>query len=148
MIQDQLLQTIGPLPLRGTAWPAGIKWMAWIVLGLIGIKLLHTAAGPAGQTVSPIVAACIVVAFIALLVVARAMQTSETCITDQGIEQTWITRRTVAWSEIQFAKFIPLLASKRLVCFTGRGRPVVFQAGTRELQVAFAQIALAYRRRR
>ena len=40
-----------------------------------------------------------------------------------------------------------MVASGLLVCFTGKGRPVVFQGGTQELQIAFAHIALAYHRR-
>jgi len=50
------------------------------------------------------------------------------------------------WDELHFAKFVPLLGSKRLICFTARNRPVVFQAGNQELQIAFAKIALIYRK--
>ncbi len=146
--RSQLLEAIGPLPLRGVAWPAWIKILAWLVLGFIGLMIAHTASGPAGKTVSPLVAGSILLCFVALVVLARYMLVSETRITHRGIEQTWISRREVAWEDIQFAKFIPLVASKRLVCFTSKGRPVVFQAGTRELQVAFARIALVYRRQR
>lgn len=147
MSSEQFLQRLRPLPLSGTAWPGWIKAMAWLVLIIIGAKLIHTAASLGGQSVQPAVTASVTLTFMALVVIARYMQTSVTHITATGIEQTWLTRRAVSWDEIQFAKFIPLFASKRLVCFTGRGRPVVFQAGTKELQIAFAQIALAYPRR-
>jgi hypothetical protein len=143
-----LLEEIGPLPLRGMAWPIWIKVLACAVLALIAVQIIRTAASPAGSTVSPLIAASILVCYVALLVVGRYMLISETRITREGIGQTWITRREVAWDDIQFAKFIPFVASKRLVCFTAQGRPVVFQAGTRELQVAFARIALVYRRRK
>lgn len=146
--RSELLEAIGPLPLRGVAWPKWIKILAWVILVLIGLLIMQTAAGPVGKTVSPLVAGSILLCFVALLVLARYMLVSETRITHKGIEQTWITRREIAWEDIQFAKFIPLVASKRLVCFTGKGRPVVFQAGTRELQVAFARIALVYRRQK
>lgn len=145
--KEALLETLGPLPVSGTAWPGWIKILAWCVLVIIGAKLIHTAIGTNAQAVQPIVAASVTITFMALVVVARYMQTSVTTITTDGIEQTWITRRSVGWDDIQFAKFIPLLASKRLVCFTGRGRPVIFQGGTKDLQIAFAQISLAYRRR-
>lgn len=144
---EQLHQTLGPLPISGTAWPGWIKILAWCVMALIGAKLIQTAIGPSGQGVNPVIAASVTITFMALLVVARCMQVSITTITDEGIEQTWITRRSIHWDDITFAKFIPLLASKRLVCFTGRGRPLVFQGGTKELQIAFAQIALVYRKR-
>src|SRR3546814_19911960 len=87
------------------------------------------------------------VGFAGLVVLARYMLISVTNINEAGIQQSWLGRREVAWEDIQFAKFIPLVASKRLICFTTRGRPVVFQAGTKEMQVAFARIYLLYRRR-
>ncbi|PLC49280.1 hypothetical protein CR159_13285 [Pollutimonas subterranea] len=146
--RSELFEAIGPLPLRGVAWPKWIKILACVILAFIGLMIVQVAAGPTGKTVSPMVAGSILFCFVALLVLARYMLISETRITHKGIEQTWITRREIAWEDIQFAKFIPLVASKRLVCFTGKGRPVVFQAGTRELQVAFARIALVYRRRK
>lgn len=145
--RDALIEALGPLPLSGTAWPGWIKAMAWCVLAVIGAKLIHTATGTTGQHIQPVVAASVTITFMALIVVARCMQTSVTTITTEGIEQTWLTRRSVGWDDIQFAKFIPLFASKRLVCFTGRGRPVVFQGGTKELQIAFARISLAYRKK-
>lgn len=146
--RSQLFESIGPLPLRGVAWPKWIKILAWLILAFIGLMIAQTAAGPTGRNVSPLVAGSILLCYLALIVLARYMLISETRITHKGIEQSWITRREIAWEDIQFAKFIPLVASKRLVCFTGKGRPVVFQAGTRELQIAFARIALVYRRQK
>lgn len=142
-----LLEQIGPLPLQGTAWPRWTKITAWVVLALIAFKLISTAAGPAGHDVSPLVSASILLCFVGLAVVARFMVSSRTTISPAGITQSWIVQREIAWDDIQFAKFVPFVASKRLVCFTARGRPVIFQAGTRELQTAFARIALVYRRR-
>jgi hypothetical protein len=144
----QLLAELAPLPLQGKAWPTWIKVLAVVVLTLIGLKIGQIAASPLGQNISPAVSASIVLCFAGLIVLARYMIVSQTSITESGIEQTWLGKREIAWDQIQYAKFIPLVASKRLVCFPARGRPVVFQAGTRELQIAFARIALAYRRRR
>ncbi len=145
--QSQLLEDIGPLPLRGLAWPRRIKVLIWIVLALIGVQLVITASGPGGQNAPPMVAGSILLCYAALIVLAWYMQASVTTIDHTGIHQTWISRREIAWEDIHFAKFIPLFASKRLMCFTGRGRPVIFQAGTRELEIAFARISLVYRRR-
>lgn len=142
-----LLEEIGPLPLLGPAWPTWIKVMAWVVLLIIGMQITRTATGPHRHDVSPVVAGVILICFLAMLLVGRFMLVSETRITQEGIEQSWITRRRIAWEDIQFARFIPLFTSKRLICFGRRGRPVVFQAGTRELQAAFARIAQVYRRR-
>ncbi|NGM86645.1 hypothetical protein G5B35_04910 [Parapusillimonas sp. SGNA-6] len=144
----QLLAELAPLPIRGMAWPPWIKVLAVGILIFIGVQIVTTASGPVGRNISPMVAGSIVLCFIGLLVLARYMLVSVTSIDETGIQQSWLGRREIAWEDIQFAKFVPLLASKRLICFTRRGRPVVFQAGTRELQVAFARIALVYRRRR
>jgi len=144
---EALMQALAPLPVRGKAWPTWVKILSWLVLIVIGTQILRVATGPQGQSVNPVIAGCIIICFCGLLLVARYMVVSETIITSEGIEQTWITRRRVSWEEIQFAKFIPMIASKRLICFTGSGRPLVFQAGTRELQIAFARISLVYKRR-
>ncbi|NYT84912.1 hypothetical protein H0A62_04775 [Pusillimonas harenae] len=144
----QLLHELGPLPIRGTAWPGWIKILAWVVLAFIGGQIVRIAAGPLGQNISSMVTGSIIVCFIGLLVLARYMHVSQTSITETGIQQSWLSRREVAWEDIQFVKFIPLFASKKLICFLGRGRPVVFQAGTKELQIAFARISLVYRRRK
>jgi hypothetical protein len=144
----ELLNQIGPLPLRGDAWPKWIKILAWIVLAIIALRLIITASGPEGHNISPLVAGSILLCFGALVVIAGYMVKSKTTISASGIEQTWISRRFIAWEDIQFAKFVPLIASKRLICFTGKSRPIVFQAGTPELQIAFARIALIYRRKK
>lgn len=144
---ERLLQEIGPLPLEGPAWPKWLRWMAWVILALVVFRLAQTAASPAGLMVSTSVKISLVVCVIGLAVLTRYMHTSITRITQTGIEQTRLGRREIRWDEISFAKFIPLVSSKRLICFTARGRPVSFQAGTRELEIAFARIALVYRRR-
>lgn len=144
----QLLEEIGPLPLKGVAWPKWIKLLACAVLVFIAVQIIQTAASPVGKNINPMVAGSIIMCFIALLVLARYMLVSETSISEWGIQQSWLGKREISWEEIQFAKFIPLVASKRLICFTRRGRPVSFQAGTKDLQIAFARIALVYRRRK
>ena len=142
-----LIAEIGPLPLEGRAWPRWVTWLAWLVLALVILRLVQTAASPAGQMVGAGIKAGLVLCVIGLAVLTRYMHTSVTRITEAGIEQSWVSRREIAWEDISFAKFIPLISSKKLICFTARGRPVTFQAGSRELEIAFARIALVYRRR-
>ncbi|MBC7203431.1 MAG: hypothetical protein H5U29_07885 [Pusillimonas sp.] len=141
-----LIQALQPLPIEGTSWPAWIKIASWIMLLIIGFQFIRTATSPAGQNVNPYLAASVTLCYAALVVIARYMTTSRTRISEEGIEQNWITRRVVKWEEIHFAKFIPLISSKKLMCFTDRGRPFIFQGGTKELQIAFARIALVYKR--
>lgn len=142
-----LLAELGTLPLRGRAWPRWIGVLAWAILLVITFKLIATAASPAGQHISSAIAASVLVCYVALIVVAWHMWTSQTEINPQGIHQTWIKRREAKWNDIQSTRFIPLLSSKKLLCFMQKGRPVVFQAGTPELQAAFARISLVYKRR-
>lgn len=143
----QLLEEIGPRPLEGPAWPSRVKWLAWLILALVVFRLVQTAAGPAGESVSITIKLSVLACVAGLAVLARAMHTSVTRITVQGIEQSWLGRKEIAWDDISFVKFVPLIASKRLICFTSRGRPLTFQAGSRELEIAFARIALVYKRR-
>ena len=146
--REALLREIGPLPLSGQAWPDWVRILAWIILAIIGVQILLSAIRLPPDHVSNVLAIIVILCFLGLLLVSWHMQKSITTIDETGLRQTWITRREVAWQDIHFAKFIPLLFSKRLVVFTQRGRPVVFQGGTRELQIAFAKISLLYRRKR
>lgn len=142
-----LLADLGALPIEGQAWPTWVKVLVWIVVVVIGIQFVRVAMGYEEEMVSPWMAGSIIIIFGALLLIARVMAISTTRITEEGIEQTWITKRAISWNDIQFAKFVPMIATKRLICFTGRSRPVVFQSGTPELHKAFAQIAVVYRKR-
>lgn len=146
--REALLREIGPLPLTGQAWPDWVRILAWIVLAIIGVQIVLSAIRIPPEQLNSLVAGIVILCFLGLALVSWHMQKSITTIDDAGLHQTWITRREVAWQDIHFAKFVPLLFSKRLVVFTQRGRPVVFQGGTRELQIAFAKISLLYRRKR
>lgn len=142
-----LLSRIAPLPLRGRAWPRWVGVIAWLVMALIAVRLFMVLRlAPEIALPLPVIAS-LVVCFGALLWMSWHMWTSVTEISDWGIRQTWISRREVSWDDIQSTKFIPLFASKKLVCFVQKGRPVVFQAGSAELQAAFARISLVYRKK-
>lgn len=142
-----LLNEIGPLPLRGRAWPRWIAAIAWLIMALIAFRLVLVLQLAGDKSLSFLVLASVFVCFGALLWMSAHMWTSITEISEWGIRQSWITKREVSWDEIHSSKFIPLFASKKLVCFVQKGRPVVFQAGTPELQTAFARISLVYRKR-
>ncbi|MGB7484351.1 MAG: hypothetical protein WA909_11895 [Castellaniella sp.] len=144
---DALLAQIGPLPLLGRAWPRWIAVIAWLIMAIIVIRLAMVLQLSPDQALPMPVILSIMVCVGALIWMSAHMWTSVTEISDWGIRQSWITRREVPWSEVQSTKFIPLFASKKLVCFVQKGRPVTFQAGTPELQAAFARISLVYRKR-
>lgn len=144
---DALLRDIGPLPLAGQAWPDWVRILAWVVLAVLGVQLVTMAIGASADAVDTLLAVIVTLCFLGLLVVSWFMQTSNTTIDETGLRQAWMTKREVKWDDILFAKFVPMLFSKRLIVFTHSGRPVVFQAGTRELRVAFEKIAAVYRRK-
>lgn len=137
---------LGPLPIKGRSWPKSVACLAWAVLGLIALRFLYVASTVASQSTTPLIAASLLALLLALVVIAYYMWTGQTSIDDQGIRQSWVMRREITWNDIRFAKFIPLLGSKRLICFSHKGRPVVFQGATPELQIAFAKISLQYKR--
>src|SRR3546814_14154804 len=124
----QLLSELGPLPLRGMAWPKWIKVLACVVLPFIGVLIARTAASPVGQNISPLVAGRIMVCFAGLVVPARHMRISVTNINEAGLQQSWQGRREVAREDLQSAKFISLVAHKSRLCFTPPDRQGVFQA--------------------
>jgi hypothetical protein len=139
-----LLQEIGPLPLSGQAWPDWVKILAWVLLAALGWEIVTTIIRLYNGNLNQLVLGGVLVCFLALGVVAWFMQTSITTIDGQGLRQTWLTRREIAWDDIGSARFVPLIFSKRLMIISRAGRPVVFQAGTRELERAFMHIAATY----
>ena len=144
-IPPSLRAELHTLPIQGRAWPKAVAWLAWLVVLLIGVRLVLTASGPHGQAASPMIIGAIVVAYAGLLLMAWHMQRGQTHISETGISQSWLFKREIAWQDIRHAKFVPMLFSKRLICFPVRGRPVTFQGSDQDVQVAFARIALAYR---
>ena len=145
--QNQLLEEIGPIPVTGPAWPKWVKLGAWFVVAVMALQIGRTLTMQPAEVTESFMGLTILFCFLGLAVVAFYMQRSVTTIDAAGIRQTWLLKRDVPWSEIQFAKFVPLLLSRRLVIFTRRGRPIVIQGGTKELHIAFAHISLVYRRR-
>lgn len=142
-----LLRALGPLPLSGQAWPDWVRILTWVILAVLGVQVVTTAIRAPGQPLESSMALVVGLCFIGLLFVSWHMQTSITTIDERGLRQTWFSRREVAWEDVREARFVPMILSKRLVVFTHRGRPVIFQGGTRELRAAFTQIAQVYRRR-
>lgn len=142
-----LLRAIGPLPLSGQAWPDWVRILTWVILAVLGVQVVTTAIRAPGQSLDGMMAVVVGLCFIGLLFVSWHMQTSITTIDEHGLRQTWFSRREVAWEDVREVRFVPMIFSKRLVVFTHRGRPVIFQGGTRELRAAFTRIAEVYRRR-
>ncbi|KAG1230896.1 hypothetical protein G6F68_019249 [Rhizopus microsporus] len=106
-----LLREIGPLPLSGQAWPAWVRILAWVILAVLGVQVVTTAIRAPAQPFDTVLAVVVVLCFVGLLFVSWHMQTSITTIDDRGLRQTWFTRREVAWEDVRYARFVPMLAA-------------------------------------
>lgn len=88
--------------------------------------------------------------FAALLVTSYWFLMNATVTVDvEGIRQTSLIDRYIAWKDIRSARFmgIPHLEAvfpPRLIVRGAAGRFITFHAGSRNLQIEFARIALAY----
>lgn len=140
-----LLDELG-LPISGPAYRPVVKVAAWIVLGVLTLQILAVALRVPAEGLDHALTFTVVFCYVGLAVLTVAMQRSVVTIDRRGLRQSWILRRDVPWEDIQFVKFIPYPLGKRLMIFH-RGRFVSMQAGCRELEIAFARIALVYRRR-
>lgn len=142
--QTEVFEKIGPLPIYGRSWPLAIALLAWAVLIIIGARLLFLLNTQA-ENIALVLMLSIGVAYLGMLVMAYYMLVGRTTIHENGIHQQWIVKRDIAWQDVKFAKFVPLFFSKRLICFTQRGFPIVFQGASRDLEIAFAHISLIYK---
>lgn len=142
--QQALFHTIG-VPLTGRSWPKHIAILAWVIIAIIGARLGFIATSYGDQVATTLIAS-VILAYCGMIVVAYFMLVGRTTINEKGIRQDWILKREISWDELKFAKFVPLFFSKRLICFTKKGRPIVFQGASTDLQIAFAHISLVYKR--
>lgn len=69
---------------------------------------------------------------------------SRTTIDAEGVCQSGILDKKVAWSDIKVARLRGFPFARRLVVSTGYGKFRAFYAGTPELEQAFARIGVAY----
>lgn len=145
--QAQLKDNLGALPISGQAWPKWVKWVALAVMSLVLMQAGITVQKTGVEALMNIGGLFLLMVFIGLAFITYFMQHSVTTIDEEGIRQSWYSKREVKFSEMSFAKFVPMLASKRLIVFVKKGRPIVFQAGTKDLQMAFAKISLQFKDR-
>lgn len=96
----------------------------------------------------------------ALLVCAGAMLAisyywflrARTTVDEQGIRQSWLYDKQVAWNDVRGARMIGIpyagwLFPPRLVVRTGNAF-MTFNGGTREILIEFAKISLAFQMKR
>ena len=69
---------------------------------------------------------------------------SQTTIDGEGIAQSWMFKKPVAWSDIRGARVVRHPLAVRLIVRTQSGRFHVYNAGSEDLGHAFDAIARAY----
>ncbi|WP_253206994.1 hypothetical protein [Verticiella alkaliphila] len=134
------------LPVSGPAYRPSVKIAAWVVLAVLTWQIVSAAIRLPAEHLSSVFAGTLAFCYIGLAIIAAAMQRSVVTIDEHGLRQTWVMRREVPWSDMRYVKFIPYPLGKRLMIFH-RGRFTTMQAGCQEIEVAFARIALVYKRR-
>lgn len=140
-----LIEELAP-PVQGPAYRRSVKFAAWAVLAVLTLQVVAAGLNAPAQSLGSAFGVTVVFCYVGLALIAWAMQRSVVTIDEHGVRQTWLLRREVPWEDMQYVKFIPFPLGKRLMVFH-RGRFTTFQAGSRELEIAFARIALVYRRR-
>jgi hypothetical protein len=85
------------------------------------------------------------IGMLALLASYWVLMRSTTIIDGQGIRQSGLTDKKVAWHELHSARLFGPPFARRLMVRTANGRFRFFFGGSPELLAAFARIAQAYR---
>lgn len=136
-----------PQPLSGPAYSRGYRIGATFVLLLIVLQgtrvfdeLQRIHAGDGGWLLWA-AAIALVASYVLLL-------RSTTTVDAQGLRQSGLVEKKVAWSEIRHARLSGFGFARRLVVSTGYGKLRAFYAGTPELRAAFETIAGAYAEKR
>jgi hypothetical protein len=85
------------------------------------------------------------IGMLALLASYWVLMRSTTIIDGQGIRQSGLTDKKVAWHEVRSARLFGPPFARRLMVRTANGRFRFFFGGSPQLLAAFARIAQAYR---
>lgn len=130
-------------PLQGPAYSRGFKAATTVLLLIIVLQ-----GARAWDQLAPVLNTqggwILIGGFFVLLASYALLMRSQTSIDAEGIRQTGLLDKKVAWNEIKVARLRGLPFARRLVVSTGYGKLRAFYAGTAELEQAFARISAAY----
>ncbi len=132
-------------PVSGPAYTRAFKGAATVVLLLVGILSVR-AWDTLTMAASSQTGWFFLCGYVALLGSYVLLLRSRTRVDAQGICQTGLVDKKVAWNEIKVARLRGFPFARRLVVSTGYGKFRAFYAGTPELERAFARIGAAYPR--
>lgn len=133
-------------PVAGPAYSLTFRAVASIVVfGLLAYGVYAVALrtqGPIARDGWLFIGAVLV----SLLGTYYLMMSAVTTIDAEGIRQSGLVDRRVAWNEIGYAR-VRRIGATRLTVRKAGGRFVFFFGGSRDLEAAFDRIAAAYPRR-
>ncbi|MFN7572595.1 MAG: hypothetical protein ACK5TK_14270 [Betaproteobacteria bacterium] len=131
-------------PTSGAAYGPAFRALASAVtFGLLGYGawlIAFEVPGPISGNGWTLIGAC------ALMMLANwyLMLRAATTVDGQGVRQTGLVERRVAWDDVWYARMGGFAFSRRLVVRTINGRIRYFFGGTPQLHAAFARVAARY----
>ncbi|MFD0666388.1 hypothetical protein ACT80S_01615 [Ramlibacter sp. MAHUQ-53] len=135
----------GPQPLsaEGPAFPLTTRVLATALVGWMAYWGLRSGGALAATDWNPTALAVFIGALVLVLWVLVWMWRSRTGVDAQGIHQTWIWNKRVAWTDIAQAKLIAVpglewLVAPRLMVRARGGGLLVFHSAHRVVLASFA----------
>ncbi len=132
-------------PVSGPSYSRGMRFFALLaVVALLGYGIRRWEVIAAGGWSSP-AALVFIAAFFGMAGSCMMMLRAVTTIDREGIRQSGLMDKKMAWNEIRMAR-VARWGATRLVLRGERGPFAIFYGGNDELRAAFARIAEARRR--
>src|SRR5699024_11305613 len=101
--EQQLFDALGPLPVKGRAWPRTVALLAWVLVLMLawwlGVRANELHAEVEALLRTPLTIS-VIACLLGLGVIAYYMWVGHTTISEHGIEQDSIFKRHLHWAEI------------------------------------------------
>jgi hypothetical protein len=131
----------------GPSFGLAVRLGATAMLVWIGVSLANTPLLGVVATYGIGVKIGLLAVLFVLLTSYWFFMTGKTTVSATGVQQDWIWRKQVSWSEVKSARFLGLpgmawLVPPRLMLRGDSGFYVIFNGGSRDLHQAFARVTV------
>lgn len=130
-------------PLHGPAYGPMFKGTATVLVIAIVFYAVRAFQNTEAMFTFEMKAGLAMIAFVVLATYSALMR-STTRLDADGISQTLMFKRPVAWDNVRSVRLVRLPTATRLFVRTGGPRTAVFHAGSEDLGIGFALIAKRY----
>lgn len=137
-------QYFGAHPMLGPAYHQIFKAMATALMMAIVFYAYRALEKDGGAVLTLQARMLFAMAGLTVLFTYYGLLRSQTTIDGEGITQSWMFKKPVAWEDIRGARVQRHPLTVRLVVRTQAGRFLVYDAGSPELGFAFDAIARTY----